>query len=191
MSEQNASQRVEVERKMILDATEAGGMAKAKVFAKLAGPGWLQSAITLGGGSLAGALFLGVIGGYAMLWVQLLAMIMGVVMLAAISYVTLSTGKSPFREIRDHINPVLAWGWLLASLAANMVWVLPQYSLAYGAITETLFPAMFATDAAREANSAKFMVSIPIFFIVTAITFCYGTKGKGIKIYEMVLKIVP
>jgi len=190
MSDTDVNQRVEVERKMILAAADKGGMAKAKTYAKLAGPGWLQSAITLGGGSLAGALFLGVIGGYSMLWVQLLAMIMGVVMLAAISYVTLSTGKSPFREIRDHINPVLAWGWLLASLAANMVWVLPQYSLAYGAVTENLFPNMFASSEAREAVSSKLMVSIPIFIIVTAITFFYGSKGKGIKIYEAVLKTI-
>ena len=190
MSDADASNRVEVERQMLVDAESKGGISKFKTYSKLAGPGWLQSAITLGGGSLAGALFLGVIGGYSMLWVQLLAMIMGVVMLAAISYVTLSTGKSPFREIRDHINPVLAWGWLLASLAANMVWVLPQYSLAYGAVTENLFPTMFADDATREALGSKFMVSIPIFLIVTAITFCYGSKGKGIKIYEMVLKVV-
>ena len=50
-----------------------------------------------GGGSLAGALFLGVIGGYSILWVQLLAMILGVIMLCAIGYITLSTGRSPFR----------------------------------------------------------------------------------------------
>ena len=74
---------------------------------------FLQSAITLGGGSLAGALFLGVIGGFEMLWVQFFAMIMGAIMLAAIAYVTLTTGNSPFKGIRDHVNPVLAWGWLV------------------------------------------------------------------------------
>ena len=59
---------------------------------RLSGPGWLQSAITLGGGSLIGALFLGVLGGTNLIWLQLVAIIMGVVMLSAISYVTLSTG---------------------------------------------------------------------------------------------------
>lgn len=34
------------------------------VYLRLSGPGWLQSAITLGGGSLAGSLYLGVIGGF-------------------------------------------------------------------------------------------------------------------------------
>ena len=52
-------------------------------YSKLSGPGWLQSAITLGGGSLAGSLYLGVLGGPSLLWLQPLAMLLGVVMLAA------------------------------------------------------------------------------------------------------------
>ena len=55
---------MKIDREELARATEAGGWEKYKTFAKLSGPGWLQSAITLGGGSLAGALFLGVIGGY-------------------------------------------------------------------------------------------------------------------------------
>ena len=131
---------MKIDREELARATEAGGWEKYKTFAKLSGPGWLQSAITLGGGSLAGALFLGVIGGYSILWVQLLAMILGVIMLCAISYITLSTGRSPFEAMRNEINPVLAWGWLIATLLANLVWALPQYSLAYGAISQNLFP---------------------------------------------------
>ena len=37
-------------------------------YAKKSGPGWLQAAITLGGGSLASALFLGVILNYHLMW---------------------------------------------------------------------------------------------------------------------------
>ena len=144
----------------------------------------MQSAITLGGGSLAGALFLGVIGGYSILWVQLLAMILGVIMLCAISYITLSTGRSPFEAMRNEINPVLAWGWLIATLLANLVWALPQYSLAYGAVSQNLFPEAFADGG----NGSKFLVSGIIFLAVTAITLCYGNEGVGIKIYEWVLK---
>ena len=49
---------VERERAMLLDAEAQGCAAKLSVWVKLSGPGWLQSAITLGGGSLAGSLFL-------------------------------------------------------------------------------------------------------------------------------------
>ena len=175
---------MKIDREELVRATEAGGLKKYKTYARLSGPGWLQSAITLGGGSLAGALFLGVIGGYSILWVQLFAMILGVVMLCAISYVTLSTGRSPFEAMRTEINPVLAWGWLIATLLANLVWALPQYSLAYAAVSQNLFPEAFADGG----MGAKFLVSGLIFLAVTAITLCYGNDGVGIKIYEWVLK---
>jgi hypothetical protein len=175
---------MKIDREELVRATEAGGLQKYKTYARLSGPGWLQSAITLGGGSLAGALFLGVIGGYNILWVQLVAMILGVIMLCAISYVTLSTGRSPFEAMRTEINPVLAWGWLIATLLANLVWALPQYSLAYGAVSQNLFPEAFADGG----TGSKYLVSGLIFIAVTAITLCYGNEGMGIKIYEWVLK---
>lgn len=174
------------EAKMLAAAKSEGTAATLKTYLKLSGPGWLQSAITLGGGSLSGALFLGVIGGYQFLWVQMVAMIMGVIMLCAISYVTLSTCESPFQSLRQKINPVLAWGWLGASLAANLVWILPQYSLAYAALSQNLLPEAFA----GESDLSKYLVSITLFIIVAGITLSYGRGGIGIRIYETTLKIV-
>ena len=95
-------------------AANRSAIGKALIYTRLSGPGWLQGAITLGGGSLAGALYLGVIAGYQMMWLQPVAMILGVIMLSAISYVTLSTGERPFQVLRNNISPVLAWGWLLS-----------------------------------------------------------------------------
>ena len=103
--------KLEADRKLILDANEKGTGAKLGVFTKLSGPGWLQSAITLGGGSLAGSLYLGIIGGYEMMWLQPLMMIFGIVMLSAIGYVALSTPERPFDAINNHVSPVLGWGW--------------------------------------------------------------------------------
>ncbi|WDE95531.1 divalent metal cation transporter [Lentisphaera profundi] len=179
------SDKVSKEVQMLDDAHAAGTGAVVKTYMKLSGPGWLQSAITLGGGSLASALFLGVIGGVEFLWVQLVAMAMGVIMLSAISYVTLSTEKSPFKSMKDNINPVLAWGWLLASLMANMIWVLPQYSLAYSAMTQNLFPSI----PNPESMTTKLIITAIIFAFSAFITMCYGKQGKGMKIYENLLKI--
>lgn len=53
-------------------------------YSKKSGPGWLQAAITLGGGSLASSLFLGVILQYHLMWLQPMAMVLGVIMLSAI-----------------------------------------------------------------------------------------------------------
>ena len=112
---------MKIDREELARATEAGGWEKYKTFARLSGPGWLQSAITLGGGSPPGTFPWG---NRRILHprVQLLAMILGVIMLCAISYITLSTGRSPFEAMRNEINPVLAWGWLIATLLANLVW---------------------------------------------------------------------
>ena len=138
-------ERTVTEERQIEEARERGGAATLRAYLRLSGPGWLQSAITLGGGSLASALYLGVLTGFGLLWLQLIAMLLGVVMLAAISYVTLSTGKRPFRAINDHINPVLGWGWILAVLAANLVWSLPQFALGTAAIQQNLVPSLEGT----------------------------------------------
>lgn len=180
------TQDIQPELTILREAKARGRGATLGALVKLSGPGWMQSAVTLGGGSLSGALFLGVIGGTSMLWVQLVAMALGVIMLCAISYVTLSTGNSPFQSMRTHINPALAWGWLIATMLANVIWALPQFSLAYSAISQNLFPELFA----GADNGVKFLVSLVILALVTGITLCYGTEGRGIKIYETILKIV-
>ena len=110
-----AGSEIQANRELIHSARSRGRGALLGAFVKLSGPGWLQSAITLGGGSLASSLYLGIFGGMAVLWLQPLAMILGMVMLSAIGYVALSTGQSPFRAINTHVNPVLGWGWLLAT----------------------------------------------------------------------------
>ena len=71
--------RIEHDRKMLNDAKAKGKVAQVGVFARLSGPGWLQSAITLGGGSLSSSMYLGMLGGFAFLWLQPLAMMAGIV----------------------------------------------------------------------------------------------------------------
>ena len=77
-------------REILSNAHERGIFSTMFAFLRLSGPGWLQAAITLGGGSLIGALYLGMLGGTSMLWLQLVAIVIGVIMLSAISFVTLS-----------------------------------------------------------------------------------------------------
>ncbi|MGJ8638810.1 MAG: divalent metal cation transporter [Opitutaceae bacterium] len=107
-------------------------------YAKLTGPGWVQAAVTLGGGSLVGALYLGVIGGYQFMWLQPLAMLCGVIMLAAISYVTLSSEERPFVSVKKNISPTLAWGWLIATVVANVVFCSAQFALGTDAAQNNL-----------------------------------------------------
>ena len=121
------------EKKSLREAEAQGGISKWKTYTKLSGPGWMQGAITLGGGSLAGSLYLGVIGGYQLLWLQPLMMILGILMLSVIGYVALSTGERPFHAINKHINPVLGCGWLIAAMTPVSYrslngWAFPPFS---------------------------------------------------------------
>jgi len=69
--------RIEKDRQLILDAQKKGKGAVFKAYVRLSGPGWLQSGITLGGGSLSSSLYLGVLVGFSFMWLQPLAMILG------------------------------------------------------------------------------------------------------------------
>jgi Mn2+/Fe2+ NRAMP family transporter len=180
---------VREDREAIRRAREQGGLATLTTFVKLSGPGWLQSAITLGGGSLAGALYLGVLGGYSLLWVQPLAMIMGVIMLSAIGYVTLSTGRRPFEMINREVNPVLGWGWALAALVANMVWILPQFAMSTAAAQQSLMPGVFGSQAMGDAT-AKLILVILLAAASIAVVWSYGSGGRGVKVFELILKLM-
>ena len=136
MSEKDQYQR---ELDVIEEVKDKNGLGKFFGYAKISGPGWLQGAITLGGGSLAGALYLGVLSGYGFLWVQPLAMICGIIMLSAIAYVTLSTGERPLQAINTHLHPLLGWSWVIATIMANIVWTMPQFALGTAAIQQNLF----------------------------------------------------
>ncbi len=158
------------------------------VFLRLSGPGWLQSAITLGGGSLAGSLYLGVIGGFGLLWLQPFAMLMGIVMLCAIGHVTLATGKRPLEAINEHVNPVLGYGWAVASLVASMVWAMPQYSLSIGVLQQNLLPGLLGAEGTLGNFWGKLVPTVLILVFSTYITWNYGKGGRGVKIYETTLK---
>ena len=179
---------IEREKELLRSVQDKGAGKRLGTYAKLCGPGWLQSAITLGGGSLIGALSLGAIGGTNFMWVQPVAMILGVVMLSAIAYVTLSTGLRPFGAINRHVSPVLGWGWLCATILANMVWCLPQFNLAYGAIAENLFPGL--PDAGAEGSLVPILITSTVALaIAVTVVFAYGKGSRGVRLFERILKL--
>lgn len=163
------------------------GLGKMFAYLRLSGPAWVQSAITLGGGTLAGALYLGIIGGYSMLWVQPLAVALGVVILAAIAYVTLSIERSPFEAIRTEINPALAWLWLIASLVACGVWIIPQFALSYAVLSQNLLPNVIPNS---NLSLTKFVVTAVVFALIGGVTLRLGRDSRGLRIYENVLKVL-
>ena len=174
---------IEQEKKLLKEAEAKGLYSCLATYTKLSGPGWLQSAITLGGGSLASSLFLGVLAGYSLLWLQPIAIILGIIMLCAISHVTLSTGQSPFVSINNEINPVLGWGWAIATILANIVWCLPQFSLGTAAVTQNLFPIL-------DNTGGKVLVVLSILITACVIIWAYDRGSKGVKLFDLILKIM-
>ena len=116
------------DREILTTAQAKGPVSTLGAWFRLSGPGWLQSAITLGGGSLGGALYLGMLAGTSMLWLQLVSIIIGVIMLSAISYVALSTQTRPYAAINTYVNPVLGVGWITATILANMIFICLLYT---------------------------------------------------------------
>ena len=178
-----AETQIDRDRQALIESQNQGSSAVLKTYFRLSGPGWLQSAITLGSGSLAGALFLGVLGGTSLLWLQLVAIMMGVIMLSAISYVTLSTGERPFRAINKHINPVLGWGWLIATCMANMIWCMPQYSVSFAALQKNLLP-----NALTDTRGTKLALSAVLFAAALVVVLLNGQKGRAAKVFDILLK---
>ena len=181
--------RIEKDRQMILDSQKKGKGALFKTYVKLSGPGWLQSGITLGGGSLSSSLYLGVLVGFSFMWLQPLAMILGIIMMSAIAYVTLSSGERPLHAINRHVNPVLGWGWLIASMMANLVWSLPQFALGTVALRQNILPGILGIKVMPEVPSK--MIAGAIFLaICLTFTMTYGAGGKGTKIFEILIKTI-
>jgi hypothetical protein len=123
------------------------------------------------------------------MWLQPLAMILGIIMMSAIAYVTLSTGERPLRGINQHVSPVLGWGWLLASMMANLVWSLPQFALGTAAIRQNLVPGLIGPEAMGEVPGKLIAGAV---FLVLALTasLTYSAGGKGVKVFEIMIRTI-
>ena len=185
MSNKDQYQR---ELDVIEEVKDKGSLGKFLGYVKISGPGWLQGAITLGGGSLIGALYLGTISGSNLLWVQPLAMICGIIMLSAIAYVTLSTEQRPLRLINEHLNPLLGWSWLVATVMANIVWTMPQFSLGTAAIQQNLFNL----DPSNEGllKSTQWTIIAVLFGTGLYVNYLYQAGGGGAKLFDRIIKVM-
>lgn len=99
-------------------------------YLRFMGPGYLQSAMTLGGGSAFAALFGGAAFGYQLLWVAPTAMLLGIIVMSAIAWQTLSTGADPYDALKRHVHPVFAWAFAWGGLLSSIIWQFAQYALA-------------------------------------------------------------
>jgi Mn2+/Fe2+ NRAMP family transporter len=181
-------QAVAEEKIKLGDLQTKGFLKRWKGYFVLTGPGWLQSALTLGGGSAMASLFAGAYLQYKLLWVQPLAMLIGVILLAAVSQQTLVTGLRPFGMMKRILHPAVAWTWAFGALAVTVIWHFAQYALAAG-MTEDMINAFTGWQPAPAARTAVLIgVGVVFLTISTAVTWSYGAGYKGVKLYERILK---
>ena len=89
-------QELAAEEKWLDEQASRPAYKRAFAFLRKGGPGYLQSALTLGGGTAATMLFAGAAFGYGLLWVAPVSMVLGIIMMSAIAHQTLSTGLRPY-----------------------------------------------------------------------------------------------
>ena len=148
---------------------------------KLTGPGWLQSAITLGAGSAGSTILAGAGFGYKLLWVNPLAMGLGIVVFAAIGRQTLLTHARPYDVFWKRLHPALALFWGLTVLISSIVWQFPQYALG----TEVL------RDILSVAGLSPPRLPIVLFLLAASSAVCWS-YGRGsrraLRTFERTLK---
>lgn len=159
-------------------------------YIRLSGPGWLQGAMTLGGGSAIASLTIGGVYGYELLWVQPLAMLVGCIMLFALSYQTLSTGEKPFSAMK-RVHPGLAWGWAIAALASSIIWGFSHYPLSAGMLEEVIHTSTgFKPDNGIGRELYLFGLAVLVWCVCAYTAWNYGKGGAAVRLFENGIKLL-
>ncbi|MFA0782566.1 Nramp family divalent metal transporter, partial [Fervidibacter sacchari] len=154
---------------------------KVWVLLKLSGPGYLQSAFTLGSGTASACVLAGSKYGYQLLWVHPLAIAMGAIMLSALAKQTLTTLERPYEVFSRHLHPAMALFWGLGALIASIVWHFPQYALAASVLTDW---GELVGVSVHPAICGVVLLSIAI-----AVAWSYSFGLKGVRIYENMMRL--
>ena len=157
--------------------------ARMRGYLRMLGPGYLQSAMTLGGGTVSSALFAGAIFGVDLLWVAPVGMALGLVMLTAIAWQTLSTGVRPWPAMRAHAGPFFAWAWAIGALLASIIWQFAQYALASAVLVDMAEVVGF--EGVPPFAAGLFVLVWAIF-----VSGLYGRSPAAVRTYERVLRLM-
>ncbi|MCR9278199.1 MAG: divalent metal cation transporter [Pseudomonadaceae bacterium] len=161
---------------------------------KEGGPGWLQGAMTLGGGSAITSLTIGAVFGYEFLWIQPISMVIGCIMLFALSHQTLSTGERPFVAMRNYLSPSLAWAWAIAALASSVIWGFSHYPLSAGMIEEAIDVAtgfnLRGSDDSFAREIYLFVLALAVWCVCAYTVWNYSKGERAVRIFENSIKIL-
>jgi Mn2+/Fe2+ NRAMP family transporter len=154
--------------------------ARLAGYFRLSGPGYMQSAMTLGGGSVASCAALASLLGYELLWVQPVAMFLGYFILASVAKQTCHSGERSYDVFWTRLHPSLAILWAVSAFVATIIWHFPQYSLAAnGAVA-------LAEGAGLDWNARgpRMAIGAVLLLSATSVITLYHMGARGLRYYE-------
>jgi Mn2+/Fe2+ NRAMP family transporter len=154
--------------------------ARQFAYLRRGGPGYLQSALTLGGGTASACILSGAAFDYQLLWVAPLGMILGGIVFMAIAHQTLSTGMRPFEAMRVHAGPVVAWGWAIGTVIASIVWHFAQYSLASAVLVDLAEVAGF--------TAPRWLMGLAVLAWAVPTAFSFGSGGSVSRGFDRLMR---
>ena len=182
----------------VLDQLERQPLARRiRGYFKLTGPAWMQSAMTLGAGSAAASVVAGAFYGYQLLWVQPIAMFLGVFMMAALANIVLTKGERAYLIVSRELHPTVAFLWAVATIVSTVIWHVGQYALLGGAawdlaavagVHNQVDPATGEVLSRTTETVVRFAGGFLILGINIFLTWNYGSKPAGIRLYEGFLR---
>jgi len=166
----------------LLESLDAASPPKRVVtYLRLMGPGYMQSAMTLGGGTAFASIFAGAAFGYDLLWVAPASMLLGIIVLSAVAYQTLQTDQDPFEAMKTHAGAAFAYAWAIGAVLSSIIWQFAQYALASSMLV-LLARSLGWENAPREA-----MGLIALAWCVT-VGLLYMRSFRLVRVYETILK---
>lgn len=155
-------------------------------YLRMCGPGYMQSAMTLGASSIASCVLYGALMGYELLWVNPLAIVSGCFVLAAIAKQVCHTGEPPYESFKRRLHPALAVIWGGSALLGTVIWHFPQYGLtANGVITVgQAFGADLSSTAGRAGIGACLLAAACV------VVWLYQSGNKGVRLFEQATKVL-
>ncbi|MFT7616673.1 MAG: manganese transport protein [Planctomycetota bacterium] len=181
MANPRSEEELAAEAAYLTGLEDASWLKRNLGFLKLSGPGYMQSAMTLGGGTAASSLFAGAFFGYQLLWVGPVAMLLGIIMLSAVSHQTLSTGERPFESMRRFAGTPFAWAWAIGALLSSIVWHFPQYSLSSAFLVD-----LASVSGLGEVSQGWMGILVLVWAILLSVI--YGKSAAMVRMYERILK---
>jgi len=151
---------------------------------KLTGPGYMQSAMTLGGGSVASCAAFGSLLGYELLWVQPLAMLLGYFVLAGVAKQTVNSGERTYKVFWDRLHPGLAIIWGVSAFVATIIWHMPQYSLTANGVVTLSEGAGLNLDH----QWGRILIGAVALPLAGYVVYLYHRGARGLHIYETAVK---